>query len=289
LWLFAAIDGKKIGAAICRKQPPLLYRFTTVYTQFANKIMKRGNYILYPLKQKIMGTINKGILGGFSGKVGTVVGGSWKGINYIRSKGNNRNMNPTDKQLAQQLKFAMVMRFVQPMAALLNISFRHFAIKMTGINNAFSYNLKNAVTGTYPSFEIDYSLALVSRGDLPNALAPAVTAVAGSLLTFSWTDNPGIGKARGTDQAILVAYCPAQRQAIYTTAGGLRSDLKGELNLLPFSGLVVETYIGFISESGLGIATSIFTGEVTVSQEKLSAARGRSTSKRQLKKDLRSA
>jgi hypothetical protein len=25
-----------------------------------------------------MGTIKKGILGGFSGKVGTVVGGSWK-------------------------------------------------------------------------------------------------------------------------------------------------------------------------------------------------------------------
>jgi len=25
-----------------------------------------------------MGTINKGILGGFSGKVGTVIGGTWK-------------------------------------------------------------------------------------------------------------------------------------------------------------------------------------------------------------------
>lgn len=32
-----------------------------------------------------MGTIKKGILGGFSGKVGTVVGGSWKGISYMRS------------------------------------------------------------------------------------------------------------------------------------------------------------------------------------------------------------
>ena len=31
-----------------------------------------------------MGTINQGILGGFSGKVGTVIGGSWKGITYMR-------------------------------------------------------------------------------------------------------------------------------------------------------------------------------------------------------------
>ena len=32
-----------------------------------------------------MGTIKKGILGGFSGKVGTVIGAAWKGIDYMRS------------------------------------------------------------------------------------------------------------------------------------------------------------------------------------------------------------
>src|SRR5690606_508733 len=32
-----------------------------------------------------MGIIKQGILGGFSGKVGNVVGASWKGIDYIRS------------------------------------------------------------------------------------------------------------------------------------------------------------------------------------------------------------
>jgi hypothetical protein len=212
-----------------------------------------------------MGTINKGILGGFSGKVGSVVGGSWKGIDYMRSKGNNHNANPTEKQLAQQLKFALTMRFVQPMTGLLNVSFRNFAIMMTGINNAFAYTIKNAITGAYPTFAIDYSLALVSRGDLPNVLAPAVTSGAGSLLTFSWTDNSGVGIARALDQAILVAYCPVQRQAIYTTAGGKRSDMVGELNLLPFSGLEVQTWIGFISENGRNIATSIFTGQVLVS------------------------
>lgn len=212
-----------------------------------------------------MGTINKGILGGFSGKVGTVIGGSWKGIDYMRSKSSRRNFVPTEKQLIQQLKFALTMRFLQPMAGLLDISFRDFAIMMTGMNSAFAYAIKNAITGVYPSLVIDYSLALVSRGDLPNALAPAVTSGAGSLLTFSWTDSSGVGSAKATDQAILVAYCPVQKQAIYTTAGGLRSDLTGELNLLPFSGLAVETWIGFISESGRNIATSIFIGEVTVS------------------------
>lgn len=211
-----------------------------------------------------MGTINKGILGGFSGTVGSVVGGSWKGIEYMRSKTNRRNFDPTEKQLAQQLKFALIMRFLQPMAGLLNISFRDFAIQMTGINNAFGYNIRNAITGAYPTFAIDYSLALVSRGDLPNALGPAVTSGAGSILTYSWTDNSGVGIAKATDQAILVAYCPTLKQAIYTLAGANRSALTGALNVLPFSGLAVETWIGFISDSG-HVANSVFTGEVTVS------------------------
>ena len=33
-----------------------------------------------------MGKIGKGILGGISGKVANVVGGNWKGIDYLRSK-----------------------------------------------------------------------------------------------------------------------------------------------------------------------------------------------------------
>ena len=164
-----------------------------------------------------MGTISKGILGGFSGKVGTVIGGTWKGIDYMRSQANKRSFDPSPAQLAQQLKFGLVMKFLQPMAALLEITFRDFAVRMTGINSAFAYTIKNAVTGVYPSFAIAYPLVLVSRGDLPNALAPAVTSGAKSTLTFSWTDNSGVGSASATDVGLFVAYCPSMHQVIYST------------------------------------------------------------------------
>ena len=212
-----------------------------------------------------MGTIQKGILGGFSGKVGTVIGGTWKGIDYMRSKSSRTNFTASPKQLEQQLKFALIMRLVQPMAGLLEISFRDFAVKMTGVNNAFSYNYQNAISGVYPSFTIDYTHVLVSRGQLPNAVGPTVTSGAGSLLTFSWADNSGVNTAKADDQAILVAYCPSLRQVIYTTAGGMRSALTGTLNATAFSGLPVETFIGFISADGIEVASSYFTGEVTVS------------------------
>ena len=210
-----------------------------------------------------MATIEKGILGGFSGKVGTVIGGNWKGIDYMRSKANKRSFTPSQKQLEQQLKFALIMRFLQPMAGLLAISFSDFAIQKTGINSAFSYAYENAITGVFPDFTIDYSKALVSRGLLPNVLGPSVVSGAGSILTWSWTDNNS-SDAQPTDQAILVAYCPEMKQAIYTTNGGNRSSLTADLNLLTFKSKVVETYIGFIS-ADVRVASSIFTGEVTVS------------------------
>jgi hypothetical protein len=212
-----------------------------------------------------MGTINKGILGGFSGKVGNVVGGTWKGIDYMRSKSNRGKFTPTQPQHAQHLKFALVIRFVQTMTGLVEISFGNFAVRKTGFNSAVSYTLKNAVTGTYPVYTIRYDDALVSRGDLPNVLGPAVTSGANSQLTWSWTDNSGVGIAKPTDRALLVAYCPANNQCIYTTGSAARRNLTDSLNLATFSGEDVETWIGFISEDGQNVASSIYTGKVTVS------------------------
>jgi len=211
-----------------------------------------------------MATFEKGILGGFSGKVGTIIGGNWKGIDYMRSKSAKRTFVPSQKQLEQQLKFGLMMRFLQPMTTLLSISFYDFAIRKTGINSAFSYNYKEAITGDFPDYAIDYSKALVSRGNLPNALGPSVISGAGSILTWSWTDNNS-STADPNDQAILVAYCPELRQAIFTTNGAKRSGHTADLNVLSFKGKQVETYIGFLSADGRNSSVSTFTGEVTVS------------------------
>ena len=52
-----------------------------------------------------MGTISKGILGGFSGKVGTVIGGNWKGIDYMRSKAANHSKSLSTAQLEHWARF----------------------------------------------------------------------------------------------------------------------------------------------------------------------------------------
>lgn len=213
-----------------------------------------------------MGTISKGILGGFSGKVGTVVGGNWKGIDYMRSKGKpTNNANASQSQLAQQIKFALCIRFLQSMSAFLALSFRSFAVKKTGINAALSFTLKNAISGAYPNFDIHYPDVLVSRGDLPNVLGPTASMGAASQLNFVWTDNAGVGIAKATDKAMLLAYCPDMGQAVYTTGSAGRSAGADSLNLGSFTGRQVHTYICFISEDQKAVATSIYTGPFLVS------------------------
>jgi hypothetical protein len=217
----------------------------------------------YISKPFIMATFNNGILGGFSGKVGNVVGGKWKGIDYMRSRSGKRGNSSTPAQLAQQAKFKLAMQFLQPFTGLLSISFRDFAIEMTGINNAMRYLLANAVDGSYPAFSINYQNVLVSRGDLPNAGTPAATAAA-TTVTFTWTNNSGTGTANASDQAILVAYCADLKQVVWTLNAAQRVSETGALALADFGGLEVQTWIGFLSADGRRIASSRYTGAFTL-------------------------
>jgi hypothetical protein len=212
-----------------------------------------------------MARINKGILGPISGKVGSVVGGTWKGIDYVRSKQGSRSGPPSPAQLEQQEKFKLVTRFISSLGGLLMFTFKNYAHEMTGANSAMSYTIKNAVVGNYPNYELDYSRVLVSRGDLPNVGNPLATAEAGSKVKFVWTNNAGVGKAMLTDKMIVLVYCPEMNLCIYTTGSTTRSTTQQELDVATFSGKVVHTYVGVTSENGKDIASSFYTGQLTIS------------------------
>ena len=113
-----------------------------------------------------MGTIKQGILGGFSGKVGTVIGSSWKGISYMRGQAQHVKNPRSAGQVNQHTKFALVMGFLQPVVPYIRIGYKSQAAKQTEFNAAFSYTIKNAVTGSYPSYALDFTKIVVSKGGL---------------------------------------------------------------------------------------------------------------------------
>tara|TARA_R100000306_G_C4366869_1_gene138078 strand:- start:219 stop:860 length:642 start_codon:yes stop_codon:yes gene_type:complete len=212
-----------------------------------------------------MGKINQGILGGVSGQIGNVIGGTWKGIDYLRIKPSSVANPRTEGQVDQRSKFSTVLRFLQPMTDFLRVGFKLYANKMTQFNAAMSYNLNNGVTGAYPNYTIDYANALVTRGNLRGADGGAASSPSAATVDITWTDNSGSGSAMATDKALILLYNATRGESVFTTAGPARSAGAESIPVPPeYSGEDVEVFLGFISEDGSKVANNSYLGSVTV-------------------------
>ncbi len=209
-----------------------------------------------------MGKFEKGILGHFDGKVGTVVGSTWKGINYMKSKSKTSKKPKTLAQLKQQAKFTLMTRFVGSLGQLMKDSFNDPNNKMTGVNLAVSFNLASAITGDYPSYGINYSQALVAKGVQHNVFNPQATVGAAGMLEWTWTKNEE-ALAKPDDIAVVVAYCPEMQQGLFAESG-TRTDEAGSLNAQIFTGKIVHTWILFFTADKESVSSSLYTGQVTV-------------------------
>jgi len=211
-----------------------------------------------------MGKYGRGAFGRFFGKMGNLVGSKWKNVDYMRMKPDRKPTSFSDAQLDQQLRFKTATDFVGTFTPLTAWTFRSFNDKMTGYNRALQYILKNAITGTNPNYAINYSMALIGEGDLPEEPdAKAVAATNG--VTFTWTySTSDVGLSQPTDKAVLLVYCEALKRSVFTLKGADRSAGTATLNVPHFKGQVVQTWITFISADAREVATSLYTGAVTI-------------------------
>src|ERR1035437_3355261 len=193
-----------------------------------------------------MGTILKGILGGFSGLVGTVIGSNWKGIQCMKSRPPKRSTS-SPAQLQQQAKFGMMIKFLRIFRDLLKTSFNEFADEKSGPNAALSVNMLHAITGDYPAFTINYPMLLLSHGNLKKPQAPKAIAGTTGKVEFSWINNAGNSKSDATDNAILVIYDPSTQNVVYKLDAAQRTLGSDTLDVAEFSGLTVETWMAFVS------------------------------------------
>jgi len=154
-----------------------------------------------------MARITKGILGGFSGKVGPVVGASWRGQDIIRSTPKPSSKAPSEKQLLQQLKFKLVMGFLQPVKNIQNRYFGSASGSKSKVNMAASYTIGEAVEVVADTPQLVYNKVLITKGDLAGFQNPSAAAQAGQVIRLSWEDNSSQGNAKATDRANAVCYC----------------------------------------------------------------------------------
>ncbi|MEX0780357.1 MAG: DUF6266 family protein [Balneolales bacterium] len=212
-----------------------------------------------------MAKYKKGILGGFYGTVGNVIGSTWKGIEYMKSKPAHVFNPKTIGQQTQRQKFGLIISFLKQVKMVIKIGFSRGSARTTEMNRAASYNLKNAITGNYPDQEIDYPSLLLSRGDLTGGENAVVSAVNPDEVHFEWDDNSGVGSATAEDQAMVIAYDPESGHVAFQTNATERQF--GEYDLLldsGFQGQTVECYLAFVSPDGNEASNSDYLGSVVV-------------------------
>ena len=137
-----------------------------------------------------MGKIKQGILGGFRGKVGTVIGASWNGIAYMRGLAQSHKNPQTEAQLKQRSFFKEVQDLVG------QLSDEQLAFLFP--NSVKGMSRRNLLTKQLSAYPIETEegkhadLAdIVSLGNAPTADLPDVSIVASrSAVTISWdADN----------------------------------------------------------------------------------------------------
>lgn len=212
-----------------------------------------------------MATFEKGILGGFSGKVGNVVGSRWRGKNVMRSLPQRGNYTATAKQEEQRQKFKTVIGFLNPLAGILSRYFGSPQGDKSRTNLATSYHLKNAVLDTPEGMVMDYAKVLISKGDLRGIASGTVAAAAGRILNFGWEDNSGQGKATATDTLLVVVYAP-DLNLYFTDASVATRDAASASVTLPefMAGFDVEIWASFTKPETDFAAMSTYMGTVTV-------------------------
>lgn len=129
----------------------------------------------------------------------------------------------------------------------------------TAYNAAVAYQLTHAIAGNYPNYEIDYSKLRLTEGPINTEGLSASVSIEGDGLLFSWTPAPNYPNS--TDHAMLLAYAPELKQAVYNLCGAKRRAGQEMLELpKDWRQQRIETYMAFRGESNGQYSNSIYTG-----------------------------
>src|SRR5687768_5460587 len=108
-----------------------------------------------------MASFNNGILGGFRGKVGTVVG-IRQGDSYHMRSLPRRRKKYTEGELINQAQFALVQDHLQPDKEFVKAGFKDYYTKTGGYRAAFAYTRKTAVATDDAGSYIDPAVFKIS-------------------------------------------------------------------------------------------------------------------------------
>lgn len=207
----------------------------------------------------------KGINGAYSGKVGNVIGSSWRSIDYVRSLPKKSNKAASTAQRAQRAKFKLVINLLTPISDVLNLGFSDVnRTSTTAFNIAVQQALLNAVNGTYPTFSINYENIQISKGSLSPVLDLEVDMTTAQRLTLRWSTEVNRFSAFADDAIIVLLYhIDDQQFSIYEEAK--RTDGILQISFPPTAaGKNITGWVFMGHRDGVKTSNSQFIGLQTI-------------------------
>jgi Family of unknown function (DUF6266) len=206
-----------------------------------------------------------GILGGFSGRIGNIIGYMMNGSQYIRLAPNKRTGAATMAQLIQRKKFSTMTRFMSPVASFLNDVHKNKTRGKYSCNKLFSANHQEAVTGEYPWFTIDYRRFQLTAGTLPGPREMHVSCDPDAFMNFHWEDQSNRNSdAHPFDRLYLAIYDEEEKNWELIVNAALREDVFISVDMKNHRGNQVQVYTGFISADKRKVSNSQYLGGIKI-------------------------
>lgn len=209
-----------------------------------------------------MARYKNGINGPFSGKIGTVVGASWRGIDYMRGLPDTTNKTFSEKQKNQHFLMGMVSSWLKPLKHIIEIGYQIFVTGKTPMNGCVSYHMKNAVTGNSPlEYAINFAKVIFSRGELLIALIREIIALADAVLRITWDNASSSIFNNEDDRATFIVYNQEKQAFVSFENAALRGDKDVVLQLPDgYKGNTVHCWQHFVNANGDMVSTTQYLG-----------------------------
>lgn len=208
-----------------------------------------------------MARITNGILGGFSGKVGPVVGYTLYGIDRMRSLP-ERTAPPTANELKNRSRFKLVQEVLNAIKGLVSVGFKDYWTKSGGMRAALSYNRQFALKTVGEGDYIDPASFKISGGNLAGLTGASVVQESEEVLRFNW-DPSLVEGGSSYDQVMLLAIDMEGRKACYQSTGNFRSTGTEVLMLSEdLIGREVDIYVGVVAKDRCSQSDSQYLGRM---------------------------
>ncbi len=210
-----------------------------------------------------MGKIITGINGPFQGKIGTVIGSSWKGVPYVKGPYRKHTGKAAEGATRNRSKFALAHYWLQPLKLFVREGFRGYAQLVEGFNAAKSYLLLHAFEGVAPDITINPALVKVSSGVLPLPANITVAKKAAGQLAFTWDTVAG-QLENSKDQVMMLAYDVEHGKAYFNILGEMRRAGADTLHTDPTAGKTYHVYCAFVAADRSQQSDSVYLGAIVM-------------------------